>query len=175
MDPRRRTDDVTEPCDGIDVRAMTASDLGVVEPWFDDPQLRRWLGDRTWPRQVLRLAERSPSRLVFVAALEGRVTGLIDVDRHLDGRAAIALAVEPCRRRRGTARALLRALESRSSELGITELFGGVEQGNRAALALMRSAGFEMVQQTVDATGFTSFARRTDGAPLRRPWTPPAE
>ena len=39
---------------------FTAGALLVVEPWFDDAETRRWLGDRRWPSMILRLAAGPP-------------------------------------------------------------------------------------------------------------------
>jgi [ribosomal protein S18]-alanine N-acetyltransferase len=55
------------------------------------------------------------------------------------------LAVDPALRRQGLGRRLLRAALSWGAEAGAEEVFLEVRQGNWAALALYRAAGFEAV------------------------------
>src|SRR5437588_7390500 len=39
------------------LRALTRGDLRIVEPWFRDPDTRRFLGGPEWPRRMLELGE----------------------------------------------------------------------------------------------------------------------
>ena len=159
----------------VGLRELTAVDLAVVEPWFGDADTRRRLGDEAWPRRLLELAGRSAERVVLAATRAGRVVGVLDVERYSDGRAAIALVVGPAERRTGIATAALDLLAREALVRGISELVGGVEADNVAALALARSAGFAQVTDGPDDDGFLYVARRTDGQGLPRPWTPPRD
>lgn len=66
--------------------------------------------------------------------------------RKLDDEAEIlSIAVEPAAQRRGCARALLSAICSAARAAGIRRLFLEVDEGNAAASALYRAAGFETI------------------------------
>jgi ribosomal protein S18 acetylase RimI-like enzyme len=157
----------------VSLHELTLDDLHVIEPWFSDADTRGWLGDATWPRRLLEFAHRWPARLALTATSEGQIVGLMDVDRYPDGRAAIALTVDPSERHQGIGSAMLLTLVRDSDTHGLNELFGGVEDHNTAGLALVQSAGFEQVTDAPDAAGFRYFARRTDGRRLRHPWVRP--
>src|SRR5919199_3146484 len=40
---------------------FTIAALQAIEPWFDDPETCRWVGDRRWPSMMLRLAASPPA------------------------------------------------------------------------------------------------------------------
>ena len=44
----------------VNLVPLTPTRLTAVEPWFDHPQVQRWLGDRSWPRRELRLVGERP-------------------------------------------------------------------------------------------------------------------
>jgi GNAT superfamily N-acetyltransferase len=90
-------------------RAFSCDDLRVVEPWFDDAETRRWLGDRRWPRRLLELA-RMPGRSATVFVEGDAPVALLDVERYADGTAAIAVVVSPSRRRKGLASGVIASL-----------------------------------------------------------------
>jgi hypothetical protein len=58
---------------------FSRADLGVVEPWFEDPQTRRFLGDSGWPRRMLELDDRRVfgGRLFCKASTASRTCWLI--------------------------------------------------------------------------------------------------
>jgi len=78
------------------------ADLPSVAAWFDDPETRRWLGDRRWWEMILRLADDPPTgprgrRVVERRAWiveEGDVrVGMIDVEVYDDRTAGLAFVV----------------------------------------------------------------------------------
>jgi RimJ/RimL family protein N-acetyltransferase len=156
------------------LRRLVAADLAEIEQWFAEGETGRWLGDRQWPRQLLRRAEGSPDRLALAAVWDGAVVGVLDVDPHDDQRAGVAYVVAPAQRRRGVATAMLTALISYPGLKEVVEYFAGVEQGNTASAALLTKAGFEQVRDTPDEAGFSYFAIRPDGSRPHRPWMVPS-
>jgi L-amino acid N-acyltransferase YncA len=155
------------------LRELTEADVPSVEGWFQDFETRRWLGDETWPRQLIRLASLSADRFAYAAVEEDVVVGIADAERYADGRAAIAVVVSPVHRRLGVGNAMGRALAERPELAGVVEFFGGVEAGNRASAALVTGAGFEQVTDEADKDGFAYFALRRDGERPGRPWSLP--
>lgn len=141
------------------LRALTERDAVLASDWFREAETRRWLGDETWPRSVLALAERSRDRFAYGAAEDGTLVAIADAERQDDGRAAIAVVVAPDQRRRGIGRAVLAALAERAELAGL-DLLAGVEAENEAGDALVRTTGFEVLSPRPDADGFVYFLRR---------------
>ena len=157
---------------------MTVEDLAMVQPWFDDPDTRRFLGGPDWPARMLALADTVVGTTFrgavetgahhWVAVDAGDPVGYIDCgtcDRWTvcddDGdagvivryaierpAASIALVVDPARRGLGVGRAMLRAVLERV-EVRDVEVFGaGVESDNLASIRCFEAAGF--VRQSVE-------------------------
>jgi ribosomal protein S18 acetylase RimI-like enzyme len=135
---------------------MTAADLPIVAPWFDNPETQRWLGGRDWPRQGLGLV--GPDRQLFLA-LDGTLpVGLLDCETYPDGSASFALVTAPEQRNRGVGRAMLGLLIGEPRYAGTTCFFAGIERGNLASAALMKCFGF--IEGEEDEDGFTHFEYR---------------
>ena len=121
----------------VRVREAALSDLPTVErierASFDDP----------WPTLAL-LQELAPSRLRLPLAAEcgGEVVGYLMAWRTPDQLHILNVAVDPDRRRRGIAGALLEAALAVASREGLQEVTLEVRPGNAAALALYRRHGF---------------------------------
>jgi len=122
---------------------MTVDDLVTVQPWFDDPDTRRFLGGPQWPARMLALAETvvgttfrgavQTGAYRWVAFVADDAAGYIDCgtcDRWTvcdDGgvigvivrsvidrpAASISLVVDPARRGFGVGQAMLRAVLER--------------------------------------------------------------
>ncbi|HEX4745519.1 MAG TPA: GNAT family N-acetyltransferase [Gaiellaceae bacterium] len=122
-------------------RALSREDLRFVEPWFDDAETRRWLGDRRWPRRLLELA-RMPGRSATVFVEGDTPLALLDVERYEDGTAAIAVVVSPSHRRNGLASRVIASLRDMPETEGVAEIVAEVEEGNAAASRLARSSRF---------------------------------
>jgi RimJ/RimL family protein N-acetyltransferase len=137
------------------LRPFVADDLPAVEPWFDEAETRRRLGDRAWPRRLLALVD-PPARMAVVAVEHGAPVALADVEIDADGRAALAVVVAPSARRRRVATRLLADLTHAPALAAARELYGTVEPGNRASERLLRGAGFR--PDGVDRDGFARFA-----------------
>lgn len=159
----------TNPMSGLRLVPFTNDDLPAVGEWFDDPETRRWLGDRRWPEMILRLvadppAEHRGHRVVDRRAWiveEGDVrVGMIDVEIYADRTAGLAFVVAPAHRGRGVARRALGAIASQLAANGVHEVFGGVETDNVASTRCMEAAGFTRRSRQPDAEGFIYFARQ---------------
>jgi len=162
---------------GLRLVRFTSDDLQAVGVWFDDPETRRWLGDRRWPEMILGLAADPPAehrahRVIGRRAWiieEGDVRiGMIDVEIYADRTAGLAFVVAPGHRGRGVARRGLEAIATQLAAKGVQEVFGGVETDNVASMRCMEAAGFIRRSQEPDAEGFVYFARQLGETAGRR-------
>jgi len=162
----------------VELTPMTVEHLVTVQPWFEDPATRRFLGGPDWPARMLTLAG-TAVRTAFRGAVQtgshhwiafqgDQPVGYIDcgtydrwtvcdgggdagpvVRRVIDRpSAAIALAVDPARRRTGIGRAMLRAVLEREEVCEVQLFAAGVEPDNVASVRCFEAAGF--VRQSVE-------------------------
>lgn len=135
----------------IRLRAFVASDRGVYESWFVDEETARRVSppDQPWLDYVL-LGERSAC---WVAEeQDGEPVAFIQADWDDDGRAYVAVVVDPKRRRRGVATEALSSFLS-GPAAGFRHIEARVEDDNRASMALARRCGFRQVGTGPDADG----------------------
>jgi RimJ/RimL family protein N-acetyltransferase len=169
----------------VHLRPCTEADLPLIEPWFDDPETRRWLGGPSWPRMSIAqidapLSEfrgaRERGRYRFVAWDGECPVGYIDCGTYdrwatWDGStgsrgatavidvpaAAITYVVNPMVRRRGYCVEMIHAL-TRMPELENVGLFGaGVEPQNTPSIRCLKSAGFSPLESVPDWEGIVYY------------------
>jgi L-amino acid N-acyltransferase YncA len=151
---------------------FSAAALPVVEPWFDDADTLRWLGDRRWPAMALRLSTNPPpealgdrtasvDRRSWLFEEEGVAVALLDVEVYEDQRAGCAFVVDPRQRGRGCGQRALQALVRHVATTGVRELFAGAEPENSASIRCLEGAGFVSRSDKPDAEGFLYFVRAT--------------
>lgn len=146
---------------------LTADLLPEVEPWFDNPETIRFLGDRNWIRRELRLVDETPGteyrgrmvvgRDVWVISEQVPI-GFIDVERYDDNRAGCVIVVAPAMRRQGIGRAILDAVWERPELASVEELILGVEPENMASRRCLTAAGFRLSPEP-DEEGMLQGAR----------------
>ena len=102
-------------------------------------------------------ARRSTALLVFVAEVEGRIVGFLELDFRPYAPACSSSPVpfiegwyvEPAWQGRGIGRALVEAAEGRAREMGYTEIASDAEMDNADGIAAHRAVGFEEVERVV--------------------------
>jgi RimJ/RimL family protein N-acetyltransferase len=150
---------------------FTVAALHAIEPWFDDPETCRWVGDRRWPSMILRLAASPPAehrgqrvldRRAWIVKEDGTPAGVVDVEIYEDRSASLAFVIAPARRGRGVGRRALRTVVEQLEGGGVRQVFGGAEADNVASIRCMESAGFTRRSDEPDRDGFLYFARHLD-------------
>jgi aminoglycoside 6'-N-acetyltransferase I len=102
-------------------------------------------------------ARRATTLLVFVAEVDERVVGFLELDFRSYAPACNSSPVpfiegwfvEPAWQRRGIGRALVEAAETRAREMGHTEIASDADQENHGGIAAHRAVGFEEVERVV--------------------------
>jgi aminoglycoside 6'-N-acetyltransferase I len=100
---------------------------------------------------------RTTALLVFVAEVEGRVVGFLELDFRSYAPDCLSSPVpfiegwyvEPAWQRRGIGRALVEAAEARAREMGYTEIASDADMDNADGIAAHRAVGFEAVERIV--------------------------
>jgi ribosomal-protein-alanine N-acetyltransferase len=122
------------------IRPATPDDLDVIEA------LEKRIFTTPWSREALRPElEARPDRMGLLAVVDDRPIGYALVWVVADELHLVTLGVERAYRRRGVARALLRALTMAQRAQRARLLTLEVRASNRAALAFYRSEGFREV------------------------------
>ncbi len=159
------------------VRLEPLTDPSAVEHWFDDPEVRRRLGGRSWLHRALELGDENPgerfrgravlrsySWLGFDGATPVAFVGGEVYDRwvryHGEGRPltdedprlamGLAYAVDPTRWGRGHARAALDAVVAHPEVADVAIFFCGIEPDNHASRRCCAAAGFWLVDAEPD-------------------------
>jgi len=174
------------------LRPFERRHLPLVEPWFTEPDTRRWLGGPQWPRQVLDLAGRplgefrgalETGRYCWLAWDRGSPVGYIDcgtTDRWTtweggpSGRGVISAilvpsggisyVVDPALRRRGYGTAMITAVTAMPELAHIALFAAGVEPANAASAGCLLKAGFRPLDPEPDWEGIIYYAWfRTQG------------
>jgi [ribosomal protein S18]-alanine N-acetyltransferase len=110
-------------------------------------QIERRCFSDPWSEASFREALESPWTFGLVAQNSGGIAGYL-IGREVAGTGEVLnLAVSPDCRRRGLARALLRAGLSRLRKRHVEEVYLEVRESNRSAQALYLSSGFRPVGQ----------------------------
>jgi aminoglycoside 6'-N-acetyltransferase I len=102
-------------------------------------------------------AERLPTPIVFVAEVEGRVIGFLELDyrKYAPGCASSPVPfiegwyVEPALQRRGIGRALVEAAEAHARKGGFREIASDVERDNAGSIAAHLALGYEEAERIV--------------------------
>jgi len=105
---------------------------------------RACFGD-PWSARAIREAMQSETSQAYVADEAGRVLGFVLARTSGPEAEILDLAVLPNMRRRGIARALLRAVRDAVARVGVEEIFLEVRESNRAAISLYEREGYRAV------------------------------
>lgn len=177
----------TTPAAGasVQLRPFEPGQLPLAQPWFADPETRRWLGGPDWLPLMLDIADRplgefrgatETGRHQWLAWDGGTAVGYIDCgtyDRWTTweggpgGRgvigaigvpsAGMAYVIDPAQRRRGYATAMITAVTA-VPELAHVQLFAaGVEPENTASVGCLRKAGFRPLSPEPDWEGIVYY------------------
>jgi len=100
---------------------------------------------------------RATALLVFVADVDGRIVGFLEMDFRPYAPACATSPVpfiegwyvEPAWQRRGIGRSLVEAAEARARAMGYTEIASDAELDNGDGIAAHRAVGYEEVERVV--------------------------
>ena len=141
---------------------MTATVREIVES--DRPHWVR-LRDALWPGSLWdhdvetrkHFENRATALIVFVAEIDGRVVGFLEMDFRPYAEGCVSSPVpfiegwyvEPAWQRRGIGRALVETAETRARGMGYTEIASDAEMDNADGIAAHRAVGFDEVERVV--------------------------
>ena len=168
----------------LTLRPLTADDLPIAIPWFDDPETQHQLGGRNWLKNAVAMADAPLGKFRGATetgryrwlALDGDLPlGYIDCGAYdrwttWDGErvvasievpcAAIAYVVDPAIRRRGYGRQILETLFE-APEVARVELFGaGEDPDNVASIRCLKAAAYVQENEEPDFEGMLYLLRR---------------
>jgi RimJ/RimL family protein N-acetyltransferase len=163
----------------VTLRPFTADLLGVVQPWFEHPEVQRWLGGPDWPAREFRtdpgIGEMFRGRRVLrthswlacdpdggaVAQIGGDVYDRWISDRVEPGPAmGFAYVVDPQRWGRGYGTATLLAMMDAPEMADVRVFAAGIEPGNVASVRCALAAGLTPDTTTPDEEGIVHYLRR---------------
>lgn len=163
----------------VTLRPFTVDLLGLVQPWFDHPEVRQWLGGPDWPAREFhtdpgigevfrgRRVLRTHSWLAFdsggeaVAQIGGDVYDRWISDRVEEGPAmGFAYVVDPRRWRGGYGTATLRAMMDAPETADVRIFAAGIEPGNVASVRCATAAGLTPDTTVPDDEGIVYYLRR---------------
>jgi ribosomal-protein-alanine N-acetyltransferase len=127
----------------ITVRACTDNDLAMIYAiQLKCPQAAQW-----HEQDYVHLAHDPLGTILVAEVMDAdalRIAGFAAFHRVLDEAEIRNLATDPAYQRKGTARTLLAACVRALQQCGVRRIFLEVRASNEPALALYRSAGFEL-------------------------------
>jgi GNAT superfamily N-acetyltransferase len=133
------------------IMSLDADLVDEIEPWFDDDEIRRFLGGRDWMRRELRLIHEMPGRTEGGSTVVGRwgwvvfesgaPVAFVGMERRDDETASGCLLVAPQSRRQGVGRRALMTIAGQAELEGVTCFVGGVEPENHASRCCLASVG----------------------------------
>jgi RimJ/RimL family protein N-acetyltransferase len=172
----------------VTLRPFTVDLLGVVQPWFEHPEVQRFLGGPDWPAREFRtdpgIGEMFRGRRVlrthsWVAVdLAGEAVAQIGGDVYdrwitepATGRAepgpamGFAYVVDPRRWRSGYGTATLLAMMDAPEMADVRVFAAGIEPGNVASVRCAMAAGLTPDTTIPDSEGIIHYLRRRRPAP----------
>lgn len=146
----------------VNYRLLTEADIEIVDPWFDDPDTKKYLGGKAWPRQLLKLVDEMPGkefkgktirgRYAFLVFLGQTPVALIDLETYGDATAALAPIVAPNYRGRGIAKQIHSDVWEFSEMKGIDTITGGLDPDNIASIKSLDATG-AIISEKMNAEG----------------------
>ena len=129
------------------VREAVVADLPVLMDLASEAQTAPAWSLAIWQQVLDSTRQSEPDRLVFVASVEGRVTGFAVLQKVEDEGELENLAVACSFQRKGVATRLCEALFASAGRAGLKRMHLEVREGNTAALALYAKLGFQVEGQ----------------------------
>jgi RimJ/RimL family protein N-acetyltransferase len=156
----------------ITLKPFTKEMVSIIEPWFDDPETKKWLGDRKWIDNIFRMlnepvgsefrGQHKIAAYAFLVCDKDKPVGFIDSeisDRWVqyggekDGKpvylnieekltAGMAFVVNPAERGKGYAVSIIKALIVLPEFKEVKIFEAGAEPDNIASQKVLEAAGF---------------------------------
>lgn len=154
----------------LELVPLDEGQIPLVEPWFDDEDTRRELGNQEWVRRAVSLVNTQPGsvegdrlvtdRIVWVAFDSGVPVGLIDVETYEDSTASFAVVVAPSLRRQGIGRRIIRTAVQHRQFAAVSTWVAGVEPTNEQSIRCLEGAGFTLTSAPPDEQGMLTYEWR---------------
>ena len=121
------------------------------EPWFDDAETQRFLGDRNWLRRELRLIRDIPGQRFRGLLVVGRYgwvafdgdepVAFVGIEVYKNRKASGSLVVAPAERGRGISKAALTAVVDQPELEDVVEFLSDIEPANVASRRALEATG----------------------------------
>ncbi len=135
----------------LNYRLLTEVDSAVIEPWFDDLDTKKYLGNKDWLHRLFKLLDEMPGKEFKGKIISGRYAllvflgqtpvALIDIETYSDATAALALVVAPDYRSKGIAKRIHGDIWELSEMKDINKIIGGLDPDNIASLKSLKETG----------------------------------
>ncbi|MFC3769098.1 HAD-IA family hydrolase [Paenibacillus sp. GCM10012303] len=139
----------------LDFVPLDREGLALLEAWFQDPEVRSWLGGILPLDRWYRFVQQSSDYYAWNVYENGSAVGHIHIETYADRTASVGLLVHPAMRFRGYGARLLQYLLDRPELMGIETVKAYVETENRASLRCFQKAGF--IEEGLDPDGLVVF------------------
>ena len=142
------------------LRPLAEADVGTLEAWFEDPDVRVRLGGALPVREWCEFVANEPDYYAFMAWDGDSPVGFAAFEVYEDRWASMFHLVGPQFRNRGYGKAILRAVLALPEVERLEWIEASVEPDNVASIRCYRWAGFEQPSPEPDQEGFLTFRHR---------------
>ncbi|AZN41702.1 GNAT family N-acetyltransferase [Paenibacillus albus] len=138
----------------MDFKKLDLEGLSILEEWFKDPEVLKWLSGTLPLNRWYEYVEQSPSYFAWMVYEEGSRIGQISLEIYSDNTASIEILTNPPLRNKGYGKRMLEAFLTRPELATVQTIKVGIEHDNITSLNCFKKIGF--VEQEFDLEGLVT-------------------